>query len=195
VSFMSDAKTFEVGRRAEQLRAKLERLRWSRQLATERGCVYLGPADFVLQEGRFYTPTHTPEEVGARRACFGNAMTLAALFGYRSVEGYAPDPGNRPRRRSTTPGTSRSDGRVVDATWANTGRAYLGVEFSLGRADDCDLERRRERPRSSTGDGRCSGSRGPAMDYDRKREPSEMLAPVLARDVERLREVMRTFRR
>ena len=118
-----------------RLRRKLRDLRWPAELARTRGCAYRGPADFVLRHGQQYVPTDTPEFIGAPKKCFGNAIALAAIHGFRYVEGYAVDPG-RAQAAIHHAWNVTAEGLVIDSTWANTGVVYLGVEFAVGRADD-----------------------------------------------------------
>lgn len=108
------------------------------------GYVYAGPAGFVLEHGVGWTgELAMPVGVmaGAPRMCFGNAITTAVLEGLRYVEGYAL------HRRVPLPihhaWNLDAGGNVVDVTWAPHARdlglgevAYLGVEFSVERADD-----------------------------------------------------------
>lgn len=96
--------------------------------------IYLGMEDFLLQHGLWYRNTSTPDMQGAPRCCFGNAILLAAQRGYRYVEGVAlapllPFPVHH--GWNLTP-----EGELFDSTWMNGGLAYIGVEFSLGRADN-----------------------------------------------------------
>ena len=97
------------------------------------GFHYTGAADFLLQEGKFYEPVPFPKHIpqGAAKMCYGNAIMLAGLRpGWKYVEGYA---------HAILPVAHAwnldEHGQLVDCTWLNTGTAYLGVEFSLERAD------------------------------------------------------------
>lgn len=110
-----------------------------------RGYHYAGAADFCLREGtNFEAPTSPhPYMQGAPRACFGNAIALAAVHGLVYVEGYAEN--------AVVPGLpihhawNLDGGRVVDVTWGAysggacvrpIGTAYLGVAFAVERADE-----------------------------------------------------------
>lgn len=113
----------------------------------KRDYAYASRYDFVLQEGTWYDAPTEPHGYpqGAPRMCFGNAIDAAVLHGLRYVEGYAasavvPD---MPIHHAWN---LDPDGQLVDVTWGawdGTGRcvvpvgaAYLGVEFSVERADE-----------------------------------------------------------
>lgn len=125
---------------ADELRQKLRRMRWR---DTPAGCLYRGPADFVLRHGTPYEWRPLPENVrpGAPRACFGNAIALAhdaqvRGTGLHYVEGFALDPG-RTRLPILHAWLVDDEGKVVDPTWWRYPTdAYLGVIFSTARADD-----------------------------------------------------------
>lgn len=175
------------------LRRELRTMRWPVALAEERRLAYRGPADFVLREGQVYRPRQTPDLVGAPRACYGNSIALAAIYGFRYVEGYAVDPGLA-RTVIHHAWNLDDDGLLVDSTWANCGLAYLGVEFALGRADDATWN-----GDATTLDDHNRGwpvlrEPWPGEDFERAWEPSEMLAPILAGDREKAREVLRAAR-
>lgn len=119
------------------------------------GFAYDGPAGFVLDHGEWFAPRPAPIEygAGAPKKCFGNSIIVAALHGLQYVEGYAVDPGTA---RAVIHHAWNADaaGELVDVTWAGTiavsvhpvvsptivrgmaGSAYLGVPFSVERADD-----------------------------------------------------------
>ena len=100
------------------------------------GFHYRGMEDFLLQHGEWHRPTEPiRDRQGAPKQCFGNALVLAVTRGYRYFEGIAlPD---IPVRISMHHGWCLTpDGALVDNTWMNTGLAYLGVEFSVGRVDN-----------------------------------------------------------
>lgn len=106
-------------------------------LATELGLAYRGPADFVLREGRWWKPAPRPGRIrrGAPRACFGNAIAAGVLYRLEYVEGFAlaPTSGAEPVPHAWN---IDGNGNVIDTTWPIPGRAYLGVAFSIERADD-----------------------------------------------------------
>jgi hypothetical protein len=114
----------------EQLRSAVHNLNFWKVA----GYLYHGPHDFVLQNGVWYDPRSLPRDIPrVRGLSFDNAIRLSATKGYRYVEGYAlekriPLPFHHGWNLDHT-------GQVVDSTWGNDGRAYLGVEFNLGRAD------------------------------------------------------------
>ncbi len=95
--------------------------------------VYNGPHDFVLQHGVEYSPAYCLP--GAPRLCYANAMLYAARFGVTYVEGYA----QHPKGVMPVPHAWCVDleGRAVEVTWDTPKGEYLGVEFSVERADDC----------------------------------------------------------
>ena len=99
------------------------------------GLVYTSPYDFLYQHGRDYRPIPWAGryKIGVQKQCFGNAIFLAARFGLKYVEGIALAPTGEAILHgwNTLP-----DGELVDSTWGNTGLVYLGVEFSVERADD-----------------------------------------------------------
>ena len=71
----------------------------------------------------------------ALRLCFANAMAASFKHGWRYVEGVALSiyPPAVPLHHAWN---LDADGAVVDLTWRPLGRAYYGVEFNPGRADD-----------------------------------------------------------
>lgn len=100
------------------------------------GYEYSGMQDFLVREGTWYTPSPLPQGVrrGVPKGCYGNALTQAILRGWTYVEGLAiPDIGvPLPMQHAwnVTP-----EGVLVDNTWDEVGLAYIGVPFSIGRAD------------------------------------------------------------
>ena len=99
------------------------------------GLAYTSPYDFVYQHGRDYRPVPWTGryDIGAQKHGFGNAITLAATFGMKYVEGVALAPTGEVILHGWN---ALPDGELVDCTWGNTGLVYLGVEFSMERADD-----------------------------------------------------------
>lgn len=119
------------------LQRALEMLRDAqRQQCQRAGLVYAGSPDFVLQHGTWYAPAPlTFRERGAPKMCFGNAIMLAVKrpeLVY--VEGYALSPVLAAPIHHAWNATPA--GELVDITWRNEGLAYLGVVFSVERADD-----------------------------------------------------------
>jgi hypothetical protein len=105
---------------------------------------YRGPADFVLQHGEVFDPIPLPDEYdyAPPKLCYANAIMLAEMNGLEYVEGYAFGPGGLPIMHAWNTDAS---GRLIDVTWRawnEQGRhpmpdsAYLGVRFSIERADD-----------------------------------------------------------
>lgn len=99
------------------------------------GYAYTSAFDFLLQHGRDYKPgaawQHYPR--GVQKECYGNAISLAASRGIPYVEGIAMAPNGEafPHAWNLNP-----SGRLVDSTWCNRGLVYVGVVFSVERADD-----------------------------------------------------------
>jgi hypothetical protein len=95
--------------------------------------------DFVLRHGTWYEPRPYPANLreGLIKYCFGNSILLSAAHGFRYVEGFALLP---PPYSAGVPihhaWNVDAFGALIDSTWNNEGIAYLGVEFSLERADD-----------------------------------------------------------
>jgi hypothetical protein len=104
-----------------------------------RDYAYCGMEEFLLQHGRWSVVIPFPEgeRHGAPRVCFGNAIMLAAEKGYEYIEGVAVSPKAKLFHHGWN---IDREGRLIDSTWMNTGLAYLGVQFSLGRADHASWE-------------------------------------------------------
>jgi len=99
------------------------------------GLCYTSAYDFVAQHGIDYQPQRWRagrESIGAARLCFGNAIRYAGQYGLKYIEGFAVAPSGE----VILHGWNTYAGTLFDSTWANTGVVYLGVEFSLERADD-----------------------------------------------------------
>ena len=117
----------------EQVRAALRRQ--ADGFPAREGYAYTSAADFLVQHGMDYPPgqawKHYPR--GAQKECFGNAIGLAASRRIPYVEGVAMAPSGDvfPHAWNLNP-----SGRLVDSTWCNRGLVYLGVIFSVERADD-----------------------------------------------------------
>lgn len=121
----------------ERLLRLLERLR---DVAPQPpGLHYRLMWDFVLRHGTWYEPRAYPPNLpdGRIKQCFGNSIMLSAARGYRYIEGFAlmPEPFNSylPMHHAWN---ADAFGALIDSTWNNEGIAYLGVEFSVERADD-----------------------------------------------------------
>jgi len=98
------------------------------------GLCYTGPEDFVVQHGAAYRPVRfRGYKQGLPLQCFGNAVVLAATHGLAYVEGFAVAPDGTVILHAWN---ADPLGHLVDVTWCNTGVAYLGVRFSVERADD-----------------------------------------------------------
>lgn len=98
------------------------------------GLCYTGPEDFVLSHGVYYRPAPFPDyKQGVPLQCFGNSIVMAATHGLAYVEGFAVAPSGEVILHAWN---ADPLGHLVDVTWCNTGVAYLGVPFSVERADD-----------------------------------------------------------
>jgi hypothetical protein len=105
---------------------------------TARGYAYRNTYHFLLAHGRWYPPRPLPARYGrgAPQQCYTNA-TLAGIFqGLRYVEGWALHVIPTPHAWATD-----ARGRLYELTWETPGRAYLGVEFALERADAAACDR------------------------------------------------------
>ena len=103
----------------------------------DRRGFYSCKEDFLLQNGVWFRPDPWPFDIrrGPERLCFGNAIVRSMAWGWKYIEGVALSPHIKgfyfPHAWNVLP-----NGSPIDVTWCNQGRAYLGVEFSKGRADD-----------------------------------------------------------
>jgi len=99
---------------------------------------YYNIYDFVVQHGKFYRAPKYPADYprGAARACFGNSLIYAVRRGWKYVEGYASCRGLPACLPIHHAWNVDAHGKVWDTTWQNEGTAYLGIEFSIGRAGD-----------------------------------------------------------
>lgn len=99
------------------------------------GLVYTSAYDFLYQHGFDYPPVPWTGQYreGAQCHCYGNAIATSAMRGLRYVEGVAVAPTGLMIPHAWNIGT---EGELVDVTWRNTGEVYIGVEFSVERADD-----------------------------------------------------------
>ena len=102
--------------------------------------MYLGPADFVLQEGRTWTPAQLPRGIrlGQPGQCYKNAFNLALRNRITYVEGYAGD---------VVPIAHAwcidEEGRVVDNTWSDSEQCvYFGVAFDSEYVESTVLRQR-----------------------------------------------------
>src|SRR4051812_38507006 len=100
------------------------------------GLVYTSPFDFIAQHGVGYKPVPwrlPASAVGVQKQCFGNAIANTGKYQFKYIEGFALAPSGEVILHAWN---AWPDGELLDATWANTGLCYIGVEFSLERADD-----------------------------------------------------------
>ena len=102
------------------------------------GLIYSCAEDFVLQHGSWYEPVpYSISWRGLPKHCFANSIWLAAMRNWKYIEGFALAPVSATGVWATHHGWNVDEyGQLVDSTWLNTGVAYLGVEFSVERADD-----------------------------------------------------------
>ena len=102
------------------------------------GLVYGSGYEFVLAHGTWFAfrPRPAKYEAGAPRSCFGNSIYACVRYpGLRYVEGFAAPAGFTALPIHHAWNLDASGG-LVDLTWTE-GLAYVGVEFSVERADDC----------------------------------------------------------
>lgn len=99
-----------------------------------------GPAQFVLCHGNVW-PLEGGSTIEAGNfirgpigCCYGNAIVNAARFGLRYVEGYAMTPYEHIAQHAWN---TDEKGNLIECTWPVPGLIYVGVEFSVERADDC----------------------------------------------------------
>src|SRR5215472_4377013 len=107
----------------------------SKQYPLLPGLVYRCFYDFVAEHGREY-PVAGPfkgKARGVQKMCYGNAITHAVLYGLKYVEGFALSPKGELIMHAWN---DDGQGNVYDSTWLNTAPCYIGVEFSVERADD-----------------------------------------------------------
>ena len=99
------------------------------------GFAYTSVYDFLVQHGVDYRPglawKHYPR--GEQKQCFYNSIKLAAQYGIPYCEGLTLAPSGEVIPHAWN---LNKTGRLVDSTWCNTGFVYIGVEFSVERADD-----------------------------------------------------------
>ena len=122
-------------------------------IAAER---FLRLREFVLREGRFYTPQTYPTQyrVGDRGLCYRDSMRLSIESELVYVEGFAL---TYVAKVAMLHGWCSDDlGRVVDSTWPNTGIAYYGVSFrpAYVRAKSRVVSRQPARPHDGFSAGR-----------------------------------------
>jgi hypothetical protein len=92
---------------------------------------YLGPADFVLREGQFFSPLPLPRGMGyqAPSQCYLNSFITAMEESLRYVEGYALSASqDLPVLHAWN---LDAEGLVLDRTWNPPGRVYIGVVFPI----------------------------------------------------------------
>ena len=100
------------------------------------GLVYRCFYDFIAKHGREY-PVAGPfigKQRGVQLMCYGNSIAHAVLYNLKYVEGFALSP--KDGRLFMHAWNDDGHGNVYDSTWLNTGLVYIGVEFSVERADD-----------------------------------------------------------
>jgi hypothetical protein len=134
----------ELTKAEQTLKRDMEMMREMKsRMGSFRPYVYCGMEDFLLQHGKWYTPRPLPPNGfrGARKSCFGNAIYLAAQKDYRYVEGLALNGEINIPLPIHHGWNIDADGNLIESTWPyNENHAYIGVEFSLGRADHATWE-------------------------------------------------------
>lgn len=133
----------KLRRKELAMEAALKRMRAVKAgMSCWRDYAYLGIEDFLLHHGRWYKPRPLPknEIPTLPKHCFAAALVFAATKGYKYIEGVALPHGiGLPLHHGWN---LDAQGRLIDSTWEHCGDAYLGVEFSVGRAYhaqmDCD---------------------------------------------------------
>lgn len=91
--------------------------------AFEYGSMY----EYVLRNGRFWTPAPHAYRQNRPRECFNNAIVDAVTHDLRYVEGFATSINlGFPIHHAWA---ADENGNVIDTTWPDSGTAYLGVEF------------------------------------------------------------------
>jgi hypothetical protein len=118
----------------QKLRQILEQQRDLKQGNFPADYAYSGMEDFLLRHGVWHRSDGQPSFQGKRGVCFGNALMIAAVNGWPYIEGVAlPVSEKEPIHHAWN---LHPNGELIDVTWMNQGLAYLGVEFSVGRADN-----------------------------------------------------------
>lgn len=130
----------------ERLRSELAMYAGTGRM-TPRTYHYAGWPDFLLREGELFDVAPCPSSLYMRPGfCYGNAIMVATMAGLPYVEGVAcpgPDFPMVPHAWNLN-----EQGQVIDSTWALAEtrgapvdrRAYLGVRFSVARADEATWE-------------------------------------------------------
>lgn len=146
------------------------------------GLVYTSPYDFVAQHGKLYDGKWDRRfSIGAQKMCFGNAIVMAAMgTGIRYVEGVAVAPDGRVILHAWN---VDEEDNLIDTTWANTGMLYLGVEFSVERADDATWNGDAHILNDEHRDYPIYQQRWTGEDYTLHWPYSERLAAIRSRDV------------
>jgi hypothetical protein len=106
------------------------------------GYWYDSPYDFLFQYGQWYAPRSLPSHIplGAPLACFGNALATATLKDLIYVEGYAALVIREETLVFHHAWCTNALGQLFEVTWLDPGVAYFGVQFSVGRAEECIYE-------------------------------------------------------
>ena len=96
---------------------------------------------YVLEHGEWFRAGPRPRDVRqmAARACYRNAVLVAARRGLDYVEGFAARAAP-PHMVVQHAWAATSDGTVVDPTWDPPGRLYFGVRFTVSEVAGLILE-------------------------------------------------------
>ena len=103
---------------------------------------YRGPADFVLQHGKWFDPAPLAGsfQPGAWKHCYGNSIILCCCDpDLKYIEGFSLGGFTQNSLLAIHHAWNvDANGRLIDTTWPyGFGKAYIGVEFSVERADNC----------------------------------------------------------
>lgn len=120
-----------------------------RRLPRADGYVYGSTYEFVLRHGEEFEAIALPEEYeyAPPKLCFANAIMMAEEHGLDYVEGYAMADALELPLPVHHAWNTDAEGRLIDVTWgaillgsperqALPNGAYLGIRFSVDRADD-----------------------------------------------------------
>lgn len=142
--------------------------------------VYDGPEDFLLKHGRWFDPRPRPTwmKLGAPKCCYANSiLAVAADSRLTYVEGYAW------KIIPVLHGwVIDRKGRLCEVTWTEPGIAYLGVEFSVGRADNASWDGDASVLTDSRSGFSIYEKPWTGEDFKRKWEPTEAMKQIDAQN-------------
>jgi len=109
-----------------------------RQRVGSLGTVYSSPMDFLVREGTPAYPRAVPcDALGHPQMCYGNSIIAAVKQGFAYVEGYALRDAPAAPPVVIAHAWIADEAHAFEITWPIPGTAYLGVRFSVERADNC----------------------------------------------------------